>query len=62
MSVFKILLHVTRPNTIALGNIPGTHVYQNLSRYSEAVRVPGFFILGVEAPIFFANSTYLQER
>ncbi|KAL8537577.1 hypothetical protein ACS0TY_012629 [Phlomoides rotata] len=62
VSVFKILLHVTRPNTVALGRIPETHVYQNLSRYSEAVRVPGFFILGVEAPIYFANSTYLHER
>ncbi|KAH9666155.1 putative sulfate transporter 3.4 [Citrus sinensis] len=34
VSVFKILLHVTRPNTVAL----------------------------VESPIYFANSTYLQER
>ncbi|RVW47596.1 putative sulfate transporter 3.4 [Vitis vinifera] len=39
VSVFKILLHVTRPNTVALGNIPG-----------------------IESPIYFANSTYLQER
>ncbi|XAR50619.1 hypothetical protein NMG60_11004987 [Bertholletia excelsa] len=62
VSVFKILLHVTRPNTVALGNIPGTHIYQNLSRYKEASRVPSFLILAVESPIFFANSTYLQER
>ncbi|KAL3618327.1 putative sulfate transporter 3.4 [Castilleja foliolosa] len=62
ISVFKILLHVTRPNTIALGNIPGTQIYQNLSRYAEAARVPSFLILAVEAPIYFANSTYLQER
>lgn len=62
VSVFKILLHVTRPNTAVLGNIPGTEIYQNLSRYKEAVRVPSFLIVGVEAPIYFANSTYLQER
>ncbi|GER44991.1 sulfate transporter [Striga asiatica] len=62
ISVFKILLHVTRPNTAALGNIPGTQIYQNLSRYKEASRVPSFLILAVEAPIYFANSTYLQER
>ncbi|MFS7950488.1 putative SLC26A/SulP transporter [Helianthus anomalus] len=27
ISVFKILLHVTRPNTSDLGNIPGTQIY-----------------------------------
>ncbi|KAI3521624.1 hypothetical protein L1887_11095 [Cichorium endivia] len=62
VSVFKILLHVTRPNTGVLGNIPGTHIYQNVNRYREARRVPSFVILGVESPIYFANSTYLQER
>ncbi|KAG8656328.1 probable sulfate transporter 3.4 [Manihot esculenta] len=62
VSVFKILLHVTRPNTVVMGNIPGTHIYQSLSRYREALRVPSFLILAVESPIYFANSTYLQER
>ncbi|XP_075514253.1 putative sulfate transporter 3.4 [Primulina tabacum] len=62
VSVFKILLHVTRPNTVAIGEIPGTQIYQNLSRYREAARVPCFLILAVEAPIYFANMTYLQER
>ncbi|KAJ0440770.1 putative SLC26A/SulP transporter, STAS domain, sulfate anion transporter, STAS domain superfamily [Helianthus annuus] len=62
VSVFKILLHVTRPNTGVLGNIPGTHIYQNVNRYREAKRVPSFAILGIEAPIYFANATYLQER
>ncbi|XP_054783551.1 probable sulfate transporter 3.4 [Prosopis cineraria] len=62
ISVFKILLHVSRPNTVVLGNIPGTQIFHNLSRYREATRVPSFLILAVESPIYFANSTYLQER
>ncbi|KAL4626238.1 hypothetical protein ACB092_05G081600 [Castanea dentata] len=62
VSVFKILLHVTRPNTLILGNIRGTQIYQNLNRYREASRIPSFLILAVESPIYFANSTYLQER
>ena len=62
VSVFKILLHVTRPNTIVLGNISGTQIFQNLDRYRDASRVPSFLILAVESPIYFANSTYLQER
>ncbi|KAJ4851004.1 putative sulfate transporter 3.4 [Turnera subulata] len=62
VSVFKILLHVTRPNTLIMGNIPGTHIYHSLSRYKAATRVPSFLILAIESPIYFANSTYLQER
>ncbi|KAI3670485.1 hypothetical protein L1987_87820 [Smallanthus sonchifolius] len=62
VSVFKILLHVTRPHTRVLGKIPGTEIFQDLVRYREAQRVPSFVILGIEAPIYFANSTYLQER
>ncbi|CAA2980754.1 probable sulfate transporter [Olea europaea subsp. europaea] len=62
VSVLKVLLHVTRPNTVVLGNIPGTQIYQNLSRYKETVRVPSFFILAIESPMYFANSMYLQER
>ncbi|XP_022143674.1 probable sulfate transporter 3.4 [Momordica charantia] len=62
VSVFKILLHVTRPNTMVLGNISGSEIFQNLDRYQEASRVPSFLILAIESPIYFANSTYLQER
>ncbi|GLU22176.1 hypothetical protein SLE2022_382690 [Rubroshorea leprosula] len=62
VSVLKILLHVTRPNTMALGNIPGTQIYQSLSRYTKALRVPSFLILAIESPIYFANATYIQER
>lgn len=62
ISLFKILLQITRPKTVILGNIPGTDIYRNLHHYEEAMRVPGFLILSVEAPINFANSTYLNER
>lgn len=47
---------------MVLGNIPGTQIYQNPSRYREAMKVPSFLILAVESPIYFANSTYIQER
>ncbi|XP_052203799.1 probable sulfate transporter 3.3 [Diospyros lotus] len=62
LSIFKVLLQITRPKTVALGNIPGTDVYRNLVQYKEAARVPGFLILSIEAPINFANTNYLNER
>ncbi|XP_047316954.1 probable sulfate transporter 3.4 [Impatiens glandulifera] len=62
VSVFKILLHVTRPNTLVLGNIHGTQIYQGICQYREASRVPSFLILAIQSPIYFANSTYILER
>ncbi|KAK6931029.1 STAS domain [Dillenia turbinata] len=62
LSIFKILLQVTRPKMVTLGNIPGSHIYRNLDHYKEAVTIPGFLILSVEAPINFANTTYLNEK
>ncbi|XP_044491132.1 probable sulfate transporter 3.3 isoform X2 [Mangifera indica] len=62
ISIFKILLQITRPKTVMLGKIPGTDVYRNLQHYKEAVKVPGFLILSIEAPINFTNTTYLNER
>ncbi|GFS32944.1 sulfate transporter 91 [Actinidia rufa] len=62
LSIFKVLMQITRPKTVTLGNIPGTHIYRNLHQYKEAAGVPGFLILSIEAPINFANTTYLNER
>ncbi|XXG63355.1 hypothetical protein AAC387_Pa05g1566 [Persea americana] len=62
ISILRILLQVTRPKTLLLGNIPGTDIYRNLHHYKEARRIPGFLILSIEAPVNFANTTYLTER
>ncbi|KAJ6840215.1 putative sulfate transporter 3.4 [Iris pallida] len=62
ISIFKVLIHVTRPNTAIIGKVPGTQSYRNLGHYRESTRVPCFIILSIESPIYFANSMYLQER
>ncbi|KAK4762885.1 hypothetical protein SAY86_008653 [Trapa natans] len=62
ISIFKILLQITRPKTVMLGNVPGTDMYRNSQQYKDAVMVPGFLILSIESPINFANTTYLKER
>ncbi|KVH97653.1 STAS domain-containing protein [Cynara cardunculus var. scolymus] len=62
ISIFKMVLQMTRPKTVVLGNIPGTDIFRNRHQYKEAVSVPGFLILSIEAPINFANSNYLNDR
>ncbi|KAD4983083.1 hypothetical protein E3N88_19754 [Mikania micrantha] len=62
ISIFKMVLQMTRPKTVVLGNIPGTDIFRNKHQYQDAVSVPGFLILSIQAPISFANSNYLNER
>lgn len=62
ISIFKVLLQITRPKTMMLGNIPGTGIYRDLDHYKEAIKTPGFLILSIEAPVNFVNTTYLKER
>ncbi|XP_039126703.1 probable sulfate transporter 3.3 [Dioscorea cayenensis subsp. rotundata] len=62
ISIFRVLLQITRPKIVSLGNISGSDIYRNVQQYRDAKRVPGFLILAVEAPINFANCTYLHER
>jgi sulfate transporter 3 len=62
ISVFRVLLQITRPKITVQGNITGTDIYRNLHQYKDAQRIPGVLILATEAPINFANSNYLNER
>ncbi|XP_076947301.1 putative sulfate transporter 3.3 [Bidens hawaiensis] len=62
ISIFKMVLQMTRPKTVVLGNIPGTDIFRSKHQYKDAVSIPGFLILSIQAPISFANSNYLNER
>ncbi|CAN6236477.1 unnamed protein product [Urochloa humidicola] len=62
LSVFRVLMQITRPKMMIQGKIKGTDIYRDLYQYKEAQRVPGILILAIEAPINFANSNYLNER
>jgi len=56
------LLFVARPRTFVLGNIPNSVIYRNIEHYPNANRVAGILILKIDAPIYFANASYLRER
>ncbi|XP_076951240.1 putative sulfate transporter 3.3 [Bidens hawaiensis] len=62
VSIFKMVLQMTRPKTMMLGNIPGTDIFRNKYQYKDVVSIPGFLILSIQGPIGFANSNYLSER
>ncbi|TYK26178.1 sulfate transporter 3.1-like [Cucumis melo var. makuwa] len=62
ISLLRLLLFVARPRTVVLGNLPNSMVYRNIEQYPIAGNVPGVLILEIDAPIYFANSSYLRER
>ncbi|KAF3613167.1 Sulfate transporter 3.1 [Capsicum annuum] len=62
MSLLRILLFVARPKTFVLGKIPNSMTYRNTEQYSIASSVPGVLIIHIDAPIYFANASYLRER
>ncbi|KAL8100770.1 hypothetical protein AgCh_032862 [Apium graveolens] len=62
LSVLRVLLFVTRPKTVVLGNIPDSRIYRSVDQYPNANNVPGILILEIDAPIYFTNSNYLRER
>ncbi|KAK3193729.1 hypothetical protein Dsin_025039 [Dipteronia sinensis] len=62
ISLLRLLLFVARPRTVVLGNIPNSKIYRNIEHYPNANQVPGVLILEIDAPIYFANSSYLRER
>ncbi|KAI3506792.1 hypothetical protein L1887_21356 [Cichorium endivia] len=62
LSLLRVLLFVARPRTSALGHIPDSTIYRSIDQYQSAKTVPGILILQIDAPIYFANSSYLRER
>ncbi|KAK7277617.1 hypothetical protein RJT34_22632 [Clitoria ternatea] len=62
LSVLRLLLFVARPRTFVLGNIPNSVIYRSVEQYPNANHVPGILILEIDAPIYFANASYLRER
>ena len=45
-----------------LGRLPGTTVYRNMKQYPEAYTYNGIVIVRVDAPIYFANISYIKDR
>jgi len=45
-----------------LGRLPGTTVYRNVKQYPEAYSYNGIVIVRVDAPIYFANTSFIKDR
>lgn len=48
--------------TAVLGRLPGTTVYRNVQQYPEAYTYNGIVIVRIDAPIYFANISFIKDR
>lgn len=60
-SMVNILYKYSRPNVAELGLIPGTRLFQNISRNSDAQRIRGVIILRVDASFSFINADFFRD-
>ncbi|XP_031484895.1 probable sulfate transporter 4.2 isoform X2 [Nymphaea colorata] len=61
-SLAFVIHESANPHIAVLGRLPGTTVYRNVQQYPEAYTYHGIVIVRVDAPIYFANISYIKER
>ncbi|MGI9284312.1 MAG: SulP family inorganic anion transporter, partial [Pseudomonadales bacterium] len=61
-SIILIFSRITRPPVVRFGRLPGTSIFRNLDRDSNAKIIPGVIIFRIDASLYFANVTYLKDK
>ena len=62
VAVIEFLWDGWRPHSAILGRAEGVPGYHDISRYPRAKLVPGLVLFRWDAPLFFANAEFFQER
>ncbi|RDX82826.1 Sulfate transporter 4.1, chloroplastic [Mucuna pruriens] len=62
VSLAFVIHESANPHIAVLGRLPGTTVYRNVKQYPEAYSYNGIVIVRVDAPIYFANTSYIKDR
>ncbi|KAJ6767955.1 SULFATE TRANSPORTER 4.1-RELATED [Salix koriyanagi] len=61
-SLAFVIHESANPHIAVLGRLPGTTVYRNVEQYPEAYTYNGIVIVRIDAPIYFANTSYIKDR
>ena len=62
MSLLWFIAATSKPHIAVLGRLPDTKIYRNINRFPEAIQTPGQLIVRFDAPLFFANTTFLKNQ
>ncbi|KAJ8540348.1 hypothetical protein K7X08_030267 [Anisodus acutangulus] len=62
VSLAFVIHESANPHIAVLGRLPGTTIYRNTQQYPEAYSYNGIVIVRIDAPIYFANTSYIKDR
>jgi MFS superfamily sulfate permease-like transporter len=62
LAIIEFLWDGWRPHSAVLGRADGVRGYHDITRYPDARLVPGLVLFRWDAPLFFANAEFFQER
>jgi SulP family sulfate permease len=62
LALAVLIRRVSRPATAALGRLPGTDAYRDITAHPEAEVLPGLLIFRFDAPIIFPNAGYFADK
>jgi high affinity sulfate transporter 1 len=62
IAITEFLWDGWRPHSAVLGRAYGVKGYHDITRYSDARRIPGLVLFRWDAPLFFANAEFFKER
>jgi high affinity sulfate transporter 1 len=62
IAVIEFLWDGWRPHFAVLGRVENVRGYHDIKRYPHAARIPGLLLFRWDAPLFFANAEFFQER
>ncbi|KAB5538867.1 hypothetical protein DKX38_016400 [Salix brachista] len=61
VSLAFVIHESANPHIAVLGRLPGTTIYRNIQQYPEAYTYNGIVIVRIDAPIYFANISYIKD-
>ncbi|KAF3774757.1 Sulfate transporter 4-1 [Nymphaea thermarum] len=61
-SLAFVIHESANPHIAVLGRLPGTTIYRNIQQYPESYTYSGIVIVRVDAPIYFANISFISDR
>jgi SulP family sulfate permease len=62
LSLAMIIFRTTRPHFVEVGKIPGTYIYRNIHRFTQAERRPDLLVVRFDAQLYFANVNYFRDQ
>ncbi len=62
IAVIEFLWDGWRPHSAVLGRADGVKGYHDITRYPNARLIPGLVLFRWDAPLFFANAEFFQDR